>query len=174
MKKILSFCCSVFTASFSYGSEQSKMYKTVHMSDFCLYTDSHVASNSEGLLPVLWWLYGEENGYPDEENGLDRPQIWGGFFFCMFIMNCTHPRQEMILCVCVCVYTSPGFSFKVNVYCDSLFPHTPPNFSVLSFKDCRVCLSRLTSLNFLNFLHHHLNRLTLKLNFIKLPCYLFI
>lgn len=48
------------------------------MSDLCFYIDSHVAPDLEGLLPLLCWLYGEKNGVPDKENGLDKPQIWGG------------------------------------------------------------------------------------------------
>lgn len=144
------FCSLVLTASFLYGSGLSKMYKNGHMSDLYLYIDSHRAPVLEGLLPLLCWIYGEKNGYPDKENGLDNPQIWGGGnFFCMFIMNCTHQRLFWLVqfwflwagndfCMCVCMYTLHQVSILKWIFTVTPFFPIPLQTSV-----CQV--SRITN-----------------------------
>lgn len=56
------------------------MYKNVHVSDLYLYTDSHVAPDLEGFFPYCVEYMERRMGYPDKENGLHKPQIWGGIF----------------------------------------------------------------------------------------------
>lgn len=95
------------------------------------------ALRAEGASRPNWIEHVEELvGCPDEEEGLEKPQLWGKIrFICslriVLIKGASgFVEQEMIfLCVGIFVYTSLGFIFKVNVHCD-LFFYATSNFSL--------------------------------------------
>lgn len=96
---------------------------------------------TEGLTgpSTCYWIYREKN-----VSGQVHKMVWRnlrseGSLFSMFISNCTHRKlfwlvstilaslsRKLCVClfvsVCLSVYSSPGFNFKLNSRCDSLFP----------------------------------------------------
>lgn len=120
------------------------MYKSVHISDFFsapIHNSSRLKA-VEGLLPLLCWVCGEENGlenlravdiflYVHYELNTSKSVLvsWYNFYFF---------EQEMVLCVCVCLYTLYQVSvLKCILTVTPFFPRTPSNFSLLSFKDSK-------------------------------------
>lgn len=61
------------------------MYKDVHISDRCLYTDSQTAPDlrsQRAFYPYYVEYMERRMGYPDKENGLDKSDLGENIFMC--------------------------------------------------------------------------------------------